>query len=45
MFAGHMGTEEPWKEGGWRGLGTSEFVSRIQYKHWLAYMCEGAGHE
>ncbi|WP_158905595.1 aromatic ring-hydroxylating dioxygenase subunit alpha [Burkholderia sp. L27(2015)] len=45
MFAGHMGTEEPWKEGGWRGLGTSEFVSRIQYKHWLTYMCEGAGHE
>jgi len=45
MFAGHMGTEEPWKEGGWRGLGTSEFVSRIQYKHWLAYMSVGAGHE
>jgi phenylpropionate dioxygenase-like ring-hydroxylating dioxygenase large terminal subunit len=39
-FEGHMGTEEPWHEGGWRGLGTSEFVSRIQYAdRWVGYMC------
>jgi benzoate/toluate 1,2-dioxygenase alpha subunit len=44
QFAGHMGAEEPWKEGGWRGPGTSEFVSRLQYKSWLSYMCEGDGH-
>jgi len=44
QFAGHMGAEEPWKEGGWRGPGTSEFVSRLQYKSWLSYMCEGNGH-
>lgn len=43
QFAGHMGAEEPWKEGGWRGPGTSEFVSRLQYKSWLSYMCEGEG--
>jgi benzoate/toluate 1,2-dioxygenase alpha subunit len=42
MFGGHMGTEETWKEGGWRGLGTSEFVSRIQYQNWLGYLAEGA---
>lgn len=45
QFAGHVGAEEPWKEGGWRGPGTSEFVSRLQYKSWLSYMCEGDGRE
>lgn len=40
LFAGHPGTEEPWREGGWRGLGTSEFVSRIQYtQSWVSHMC------
>jgi hypothetical protein len=45
-FAGHLGTEVDWKEGGWRGLGTSEFVSRIQYaQNWVSYMCGGKGNE
>ncbi len=45
-FAGHMGSEVDWKEGGWRGLGTSEFVSRIQYaQNWVSYMCGGQGNE
>ncbi|GAA4344282.1 aromatic-ring-hydroxylating dioxygenase subunit alpha [Pigmentiphaga soli] len=45
MFGGHMGSEQPWREGGWRGLGTSEFVSRLQYQSWLNYMLEGADHD
>lgn len=46
LFAGHVGSEEPWREGGWRGLGTSEFVSRIQYaENWISYMCGGFGNE
>ena len=45
-FQGHIGTEKPWKEGGCRGLGASEFVSRIQYAHnWVSYMCGGYGNE
>lgn len=44
MFAGHPGKGEPWHEGGWRGSGTSEFVSRIQYaENWVSYMCGGQG--
>jgi benzoate/toluate 1,2-dioxygenase subunit alpha len=46
LFAGHPGSEQPWHEGGWRGLGTSEFVSRIQYtQNWISYMCGGTGNE
>lgn len=44
LFAGHVGSEQPWKEGGWRALGTSEMVSRIQYtQNWISYMCGGNG--
>jgi hypothetical protein len=40
LFDSHDGTEASWQEGGWRGQGTSEFVSRIQYaENWIAYMC------
>ncbi len=43
QFGGHVGAEVAWKEGGWRGPGTSEFVSRLQYDSWLSYMCGGDG--
>ncbi len=44
LFGGHPTGEEPWREGGWRGSGTSEFVSRIQYEqNWVSYMCGGYG--
>jgi phenylpropionate dioxygenase-like ring-hydroxylating dioxygenase large terminal subunit len=42
-FAGFVGAEVPWTEGGWRGPGTSEFVSRLQYRYWLACMTETPG--
>jgi benzoate/toluate 1,2-dioxygenase alpha subunit len=42
QFAGHMGAETPLPQGGWRGPGTSEFVSRLQYARWLESMLEGA---
>ncbi|NYZ15513.1 Rieske 2Fe-2S domain-containing protein [Azospirillum sp. RWY-5-1] len=46
LFAGHPGSEEPWHEGGWRGQGTSEFVSRIQYaENWISFLCGGNGNE
>ncbi len=46
LFAGHEGSEQPWHEGGWRGLGTSEFVSRIQYaENWISYMTGGRGND
>ncbi len=46
LFAGHPGSEQPWREGGWRGLGTSEFVSRIQFaQNWISYMTGGVGNE
>jgi phenylpropionate dioxygenase-like ring-hydroxylating dioxygenase large terminal subunit len=43
LFGGHPESEQPWREGGWRGSGTSEFVSRIQYANWLSYMTGGYG--
>jgi len=46
QFRGYIGDETPWKEGGWRGLGASEFVSRIQYaQNWVSYMTGGHGNE
>ena len=46
LFAGHAGSEQPWHEGGWRGLGTSEFVSRIQYAdNWISYLTGGHGND
>jgi len=45
LFQGCVGGEAPWQDG-WRGLGTSEFVSRNQYaKNWVSYMCGGLGNE
>ena len=45
LFQACIGSEQPWQEG-WRGLGTSEFVSRNQYaRNWISYMCGGQGNE